>query len=119
MAIRVIKHKIKVGDIEYGIGEVIEGLSKEEEDRLVVEGYAEGVKVIVQKSVEGNGEETDIKLQLDENFNATELKEAAQAVGLEFPGNISKANLIEQIIELKKAEEVLNVEFEEYEVNEE
>lgn len=46
MAIQCTKFKIRANGKIYTSGEVIEGLSKEEEARLVQEGYAEYVKII-------------------------------------------------------------------------
>lgn len=98
----------------YRDGDIIENINIKEAERLV------DLKVaLFTGEISSEYKEPDLRVQLDENFNATELKEAAQEVGLEFPGNIKKADLIDLIIKSEKAEEVLNVEFEEYEEDEE
>lgn len=49
MAIQCNKYKIRANGKIYVPGDVIEGLSKKEEARLVSEGYAEYVKVIKEQ----------------------------------------------------------------------
>lgn len=106
--------KIRHNGVVYETDDEILDIDKKEAERLVNLGVAFFIDGATPYNVKG----VDFGVQLDENFNATELKEAAQEVGLEFPGNISKANLIELIITSEKAQEVLSVEFEEYEEEE-
>ncbi|MBP1924598.1 hypothetical protein J2Z76_000451 [Sedimentibacter acidaminivorans] len=47
--------------------------------------------------------------EIEKLFNYNELKDAAKKVGLEFAGNISKANLISLIIEQNKAEAIFDL----------
>lgn len=107
------KEMIRHNGVLYEADSVIKDISPKEAERLVKLGVAFFIE-------ETSNEDTNtgFRVRLDENFNATELKEAAQEVGLEFPGNIKKADLIELIITSEKAEEVLSVEFEEYEEEE-
>jgi len=110
----IVKERIRHNGVDYEEDDEIVNIDITEAERLVKLGVAFFMRQgIPLQNIE------DIKLDkrelLDNAFNATELKEAAQEVGLEFPGNISKVNLIELIVSSEKADEVLSVEFEEYE----
>ena len=51
----------------------------------------------------------DIAKELEQAFHAGPLKEAAKQVGLEFPDDIYKKDLIQQIIDEEKEEDVLDL----------
>lgn len=110
--------KIKHNGVKYIDGDEIVDITEVDAKRLVDLGVA---FFMHQRSPVQDI--TKIKLDnrelMDNTFNAAELKDAAKEVGLEFPSNISKANLIELILSSNKADEVLAVEFEEYEEDEE
>lgn len=114
----IAKENIRHNGVEYNADQEILDIENKDAERLV----SLGVAFFMRQGNLGQ-DTTNIKLDkrelLDNTFNATELKEAAHEVGLEFPGNISKVNLIELIISSEKADEVLSVEFEEYEEDEE
>lgn len=90
-------------------GSQINGLTEDEENLLINSGAAERVTFIISEEAQ-DADPADYLKILDEEFNATELKEAAKGIGLEFAGNISKENLIKLIIEKGKVEDIIDLE---------
>jgi hypothetical protein len=111
----IAKGKIRHNGVVFDADDEIIDIEEKDAKRLV----DLGVAFFMHQETPIQNIKLDKKELLDNAFNATELKEAAREVGLEFPGNISKAKLIELIISTEKADEVLSVEFEEYEEDEE
>lgn len=99
-----VKERVTHNSVTYEAGSRIEKINKEQAQRLVDLGAAFFIEEIKEKE-----SDHEFLLRLDEAFNATELKDVAKYVGLDFPGNISKANLLQTIVNEKKAEEILTL----------
>lgn len=120
MAIKA-KETIRHNGTRYQVNDVINDINIEEAERLVKLGVASFIKEEYIERTKEDGEDTrkpekgkiDYKSQLDEKFNANQLKETAKKTGIEFQSNISKTKLIDLIIEIGKAEEIINFEEEE------
>ena len=98
-----VKSNVRHNGKSYNSGDVISDIKEKDAKRLIDLGVAffDGEKVTNR---------TDYAELLDDEFTATELKEAAKEAGLEFPGNISKENLIKQIVKEGKAEQFIVIE---------
>lgn len=114
MAIKITEN-VRHNGTKYPAGAIINEMSKEDEKRLIKLGVAFYVKEIPVEEVEAQEDleesKTDIREEMDRRFNAAELKEVALDLGIEFQHNISKAKLLDRIIELGKGEEALQYEF--------
>lgn len=88
-------------------GDKIEKIKEEQAQRLV----DLGVAFFIDSKVADNDKDPNnaLRKEIDEAFGYADLKEAALAVGLEFPGNISMQNLIDLVINEGKAEEVFSI----------
>lgn len=109
---RAIKHNGK----RYAVGQVIEGIDVGDAKRLIQLGAAEETVIVISSEIDddlnpsrdlglNDGEDGDeltdqevVKL-IDEHFKLDVLKDEADSLGIEFPGNISKTKLIAHIIE--------------------
>jgi hypothetical protein len=135
----ITKERIRHNGKHYGVNARIEDISEKDAERLVNLGvafYPETVQVpsgnddfdsnndgeLNQNDSgdfnpnDGEDSNDDIDLtpeqaaeELTKLFDYNGLKEAAKTVGLEFAGNISKANLIALILEQNKAEAVFDL----------
>lgn len=87
--IRVIKGKVKFNGVYYGVGDVISGLSEQDEARLVKKGVAEYVRELVQerpteptepeKETTNQETEEDVKAEVQENEQGEEQDEHTEA----------------------------------------
>ena len=110
----IAKERIKHNGATYEPNDEIWNIEERDAQRLV----DLGVAFFMQESNVNEDSENsipDFRGLLDSSFKATELKDAAKEIGIEFPGDVTKANLIELIIDMDKVEEIMGVEFEEYE----
>lgn len=103
-----VNSKVTHNGKSYQSGDVIEDIDKEAATRLVNLGVALFVSTIF-KETEDTLENTEVPEtsdydEIDQEYNYEELKTLAKEVGIEFPGNISKAKLIDKIIEENKVE---------------
>ncbi|MGE7942817.1 Rho termination factor N-terminal domain-containing protein [Lysinibacillus xylanilyticus] len=111
------KHGIRHNDVEYKKGAIIDGLTDSEEQRLVRLKSAEYVitpeeemkKQQVAKDVEVIPPDVfeELRLALDQEYNAEELKREAKEVGVDLTGLTRKDDIIEAIIKQGKADELL------------
>lgn len=121
----IAKERITHNGVTYEPNSEIMDISEKEAERLVRLNVAFFISSF-QKStsgkenndanLKGNDEEDSIEFtpeeaakELDELFDYNGLKNASIKVGLEFPKNISKANLIKLIIEQRKVDEVFDL----------
>lgn len=111
------KHTIRHNDIEYKKGAIIDGLTDSESERLVrlksaeyvitpeeemkKQQVANDVKVIPPDVFE------ELRVALDQEYNAEELKREAKEVGVDLTGLTRKDDIIEAIIQQGKADELL------------
>lgn len=111
------KHVIRHNNIKYKKGSIIDGLTEKEEKRLVFlkaadyvispeeemkkQQVANDVKVIPPELFE------ELRVALDEEYNAEELKREAKEVGVDLTGLTRKDDIIEAIIKQGKADELL------------
>lgn len=111
------KHAIRHNDVAYKKGAIIAGLTEFEAERLVRLKSAEyvispeeemkkqqvtdDVKVIPPEVFE------ELRVALDEEYNAEELKREAKEVGVDLTGLTRKDDIIEAIIKQGKADELL------------
>lgn len=91
----------------YDPGEEIEKINKNQAQRLVDLGVAffVGQK---QYSLPPDDVNENAAEELD-TIDYRDLKEMAKDIGLDFPGNVSKKNLIDLIIEEEKADKILEL----------
>lgn len=101
---------IRHDGVSYSPDDLIKDIDIKDAERLVELGVALFVEEI-EEFEEDSIEEVDLKEEIDKRFNATELKEIAEELEVEFSGNISKIKLIELVIELGKAEEILEFKY--------
>lgn len=103
-AIKPIQYK----GVIYEPGDFIHELSDDVMTNLIEKGAAEKADVSeipteeddLKNTLDGPGGENETPQEiLDLNFNTTELKDGATELGLIFPGNISKKDIIALIIE--------------------
>lgn len=117
---------------EYKSGAVISGddMSKKDIERLINSGAAVMTNDPVdeeskpEKSVDNESPEPaedelqsaedlmsddEVYKEIDENFNHAELKREAEVLEMKFPGNISKKDLIDQILEEEKDDHFLDI----------
>ncbi|QKS70250.1 hypothetical protein FLK61_26175 [Paenalkalicoccus suaedae] len=119
------KEKIRHNGQSIAIGQKLNGLSKEEEQRLVALGAAFFVDTKPVVQVEGtkepqdppndlgdkkDGKEDDISVLKNEfiGIELADLKATAKEVGVEFTGNIGHEKLVDRIIEVGLAQNVLS-----------
>lgn len=103
-----VNSKVTHNGRAYQSGDIIEDIEKEAATRLVNLGVAFFVSVIL-KETEDDPENTGVPetsdyAELDQAYKYEDLKTLAKEVGMEFPGNISKAKLIDKIIEEDKVD---------------
>lgn len=109
----IAKENIRHSGKNFEAGDVLKGLSKKDEERLLKLKAIE--KVITEKEIEKNEQTIDITPELykelrdalDENYNADELKSEAREVGVQFEANATKEKVMEAIITQGKADELL------------
>lgn len=111
------KHFIRHNGVQYKPGALIKGLTEAEQKRLVTLKSAEYVispdEEIQQQTQTGNAFSVDLKLfeelsaELDDLYNAEELKKAAIEVGVDLTGVSRKSDVIAAIINQGKADELL------------
>lgn len=91
--------------VEYKTGETIENIDKAAATRLVNLGVAVFISDILQEIGKVEVIESHDAEELDSTYEYSDLKELAKEIGMEFPNNITKAKLIEQIIYEDKVEQ--------------
>src|SRR5690606_15285569 len=111
------KHNIRHNGVTYKKGAILDGLKPEEEERLVVLKAAEYIispsDELKKQQVKGDKVEIsptefeELRVALDEEYNAEELKRAAKEVGVDLTGASTKAEVIAAIINQNKADELL------------
>lgn len=109
----MIRHDNKV----YKKGAIIDGLSPNDEKRLVDLKAAEYVitpeEEMKKQKIDNNHvvispeEFEELRVALDEEYNADELKRAAIEIGVDLGGATKKADVIAAIINQGKADELL------------
>lgn len=110
-------HCIRHDDKSYKKGALIDGLTKTAEQRLVDLKAAEFVitpeeelqkqKVQAPAPKYTSEEFEELAKDLDDNYNAEDLKRAAKEVGVDLSGTSKKDEVIEAIINQGKADELL------------
>lgn len=100
-AIQTVRHNHR----RFEKGDTIKDIKKEEGQRLVDLGAA--VRIGGNQSKPDVADSVDYKKLLNDDFKADELKEAAVVAGVVFDEKTTKADLIDDIIEQEKAEEIL------------
>lgn len=111
------KHSIRHDGVEYKKGVILKGLTRDAENRLVSLKSAEYVispeEELQQQQVSGDAfsispEQFDeLSAELDDLYNAEELKKAAIEVGVDLTGVSRKSDVIAAIINQGKADELL------------
>lgn len=111
------KHNIRHDGVAYKKGAIIDGLTKDENERLVKLKAAEFVitpqEELQKQKVTNNFTEIppeqfeELSKDLDDAYNAEELKRAAQEVGVDLSGASRKSDIIAAIINQGKADELL------------
>lgn len=111
------KHAIRHNDVVYKKGAIIEGLTESEAERLVRLKSAEYVispeEELKKQQVANDVKEIpsevfeELRVALDEEYNAEELKREAGEVGVDLTGLTRKGDIIEAIIRQGKADELL------------
>lgn len=111
------KHPIRHDGVEYKKGAILSGLTKEAEQRLVSLKSAEFIispeEELQQQQVSGEAfsippeQFEELSAELDDLFNAEELKKAAIEVGVDLTGVSRKSDVIAAIINQGKADELL------------
>lgn len=74
MAIKVIKGHVRRNGLRYGMGEIITGLSENEESRIVSEGFAEYIPNVSELE-ESEAEESKTEGSSDKDSNKEPLSE--------------------------------------------
>lgn len=111
------KHNIRHDGVSYKKGAIIEGLTEKEKERLVKLKAAEFI-ITPQEELQKQKVNNDFKVvppeqfeelskELDDLYNAEELKKAAAEVGVDLTGVTRKSDVIEAIINQGKADELL------------
>lgn len=105
---------IRHNGVCYEPNELIKDIYKKDAERLV---NLKVARFVDEVSEDNKKEEKDIKnedinykKELDDRFIFADLKEISKELKIEFSKDITKAKLIDLIIELDKAEEALNFE---------
>lgn len=111
------KHAIRHDGVEYKKGAILKGLSELAEKRLVSLKSAEYVispeEELQQQHVSGEAfsippeQFEELSAELDDLYNAEELKKAAIEVGVDLTGVTRKSDVIAAIINQGKADELL------------
>lgn len=111
------KHTIRHDGVEYKKGAILKGLTGAAEKRLVTLKSAEYVitpeEELQQQQVSGNAfsippeQFEELSAELDDLYNAEELKKAAIEVGVDLSGVTRKSDVIAAIINQGKADELL------------
>lgn len=111
------KHNIRHDGVTYLKGAIIEGLTKEDSERLVKLKAAEFVitpqEELRKQKIDNNSHEIppelfeELSAELDDLYNADELKRAATEVGVDLTGISRKSDVIAAIINQSKANELL------------
>ncbi|WP_342471633.1 hypothetical protein MHH70_12510 [Metasolibacillus sp. FSL H7-0170] len=111
------KHNIRHDGVTYLKGAIIEGLTKEDSERLVKLKAAEFVitpqEELRKQKIDNNSHEIppelfeELSAELDDLYNADELKRAATEVGVDLTGISRKSDVIAAIINQGKADELL------------
>lgn len=111
------KHTIRHDGVEYKKGAILKGLTAVAEKRLVTLKSAEYVitpeEELQQQQVSGNAfsfppeQFEELSAELDDLYNAEELKKAAIEVGVNLSGASRKSDVIAAIINQGKADELL------------
>ena len=81
--------------------------AKETEKPVVIETPAPAENEL--QSAEDLLTDEEVYKEIDEAFNHAELKREAEVLGMKFPGNISKKDLIDQILKEEKDDHFLDV----------
>lgn len=102
------KHNIRHDGVTYLKGAIIEGLTKEDSERLVKLKAAEFVitpqEELRKQKIDNNSHEIppelfeELSAELDDLYNADELKRAATEVGVDLTGISRKSDVIAAII---------------------
>ena len=111
------KHNIRHDGVTYLKGAIIEGLTKEDSERLVKLKAAEFVitpqEELRKQKIDNNSHEIphelfeELSAALDNLYNAEELKREAIDVGVDLTGVTRKPDVIKAIINQGKADELL------------
>lgn len=111
------KHYIRHNGVQYKAGAILEGLTIEEKERLVTLKSAEYIlspeDELKQQQVSGEAfavspnQFEELSAELDDLYNADELKRAATEVGVDLTGISRKSDVIAAIINQGKADELL------------
>lgn len=111
------KHTIRHDGVEYEKGAILKGLTGAAEKRLVTLKSAEYVitpeEELQQQQVSGTAfsippeQFEELSAELDDLYNAEELKKAAIEVGVDLSGVSRKSDVIAAIINQGKADELL------------
>lgn len=111
------KHTIRHDGVEYKKGAIISGLTKAAEQRLVTLKSAEFIispeEELQQQQVSGQAfsippeQFEELSAELDDLYNAEELKKSAIEVGVDLTGVTRKSDVIAAIINQGKADELL------------
>ncbi|WP_121614786.1 hypothetical protein [Virgibacillus halodenitrificans] len=91
----------------YEAGEQLNDVNKKQAQRLVDLGVAFFMGEVSKEPPKNPEHDQEVLKEELDTIEYGDLKEVAKAVELEFPGNISKAKLIDLIISNDKADEVL------------
>lgn len=112
MPIRALE-SIRHSGMIYMPGDILRGLSVEEKNRLLSLRSAERVETISEFEEDIQEVDVDPELykelrnDLDDNYNAEELKRAAKAVGVQFEAKDTKDKVMEAIIKQGKVDLLL------------
>lgn len=111
------KHTIRHDGVEYQKGAILKGLTEAAKKRLVTLKSAEYVitpeEELQQQQVSGTAfsippeQFEELSAELDDLYNAEELKKAAVEVGVDLTGVTRKSDVITAIINQGKADELL------------
>lgn len=112
MPIRALE-AIRHSGVTYKPGEIVKGLLSYEKERLLKLKSAERVETFTEIETKVQEVEVDpalfeeLKKDLDENYNAEELKRAAKEAGVQFDSKDTKEKVMEAIIKQGKVSELL------------
>lgn len=106
---------IRHDGVSYTPNDLIKDINKEDAERLVNLKVARFVDEVPEDNIKEDDndikkEDIDYKKELDERFISADLKEIAKELKIEFSSSTTKSDLVDLIIELGKAEEVLKFE---------
>lgn len=112
MPIRALEN-VRHSGVLYKTGDIIHGITASEKERLLKLKSAEKVETFEEVAAVVQENEIDPTLfkelrdDLDENYNAEELKRAAKEAGVEFESNAVKEKVMEAIIKQGKVDLLL------------